>query len=158
MGAPALADTALFSDPRDAQTSADILTVLVDNSTTDTNKVTVSVRVGEFRDGDHLTVYFDTRRQDFGPEYRFGVVQGSEYGYTSMKTWEIWDRFLSGCSNLLELGGDGDEDVIRVAVPRACLGRPDKVRVSVHLQRGYSGEGTHDWAKAWRTWLPWVDR
>jgi len=128
----------------------------VDNSTADRSKVVVRVIQEDVRDGDNISVYLDTRRRDRGPEYRLAARFGSEYTLARLETWTRATRFLD-CRDNITLNESSSTDRTRVVLPRKCLGGPGRVRAAVFVERD-SGAGSHDWAKARRTWLKWVRR
>lgn len=154
--AGAHADVERFTDPRDdTPTSVDIWRVKVDNSTRARNKVIVAVRQDNVRIGDSITIYFDTRRRDRGPEYSISAYVDSEYFMHRREGWARVGRPVPfSCGYSLKIRHD---DRSRAVVPRRCLGHPSKVRVAVKVTRGIPVT-SRDWARAPRTWLGWVAR
>jgi hypothetical protein len=151
----AQADVERFRDARgDAGSSVDILRVRVDNSTIDRSKVVVAVQQKNVRLGDSITIYFDTRRADRGPEYSISAFVDSEY---VMNRHEFWGRVGRPvpfeCGYRLRIRDDRS----RAVIPRRCLGRPDEIRVAVKAVRTRPAT-SRDWARDRRTWLGWVAR
>ncbi|MGH3360169.1 MAG: hypothetical protein ACRDO7_15310 [Nocardioidaceae bacterium] len=149
LGAPADADVRTFKDRRgDVAGSIDITRVRVDNSTKDRQRVLVRVKQRRFEFGDHIFVYFDTRRDRRGPEFRLRAYYASEYFLERMRSWNKRGKSVRcGGAYSLKMGGSG---VSRAVVDRRCLGRPGAIRVAVRT--GRDGPG-HDWARAKQRWL-----
>lgn len=154
IGGPADANVRKFNDRRgDAPRSIDIRKVRVDNSTRHRNKVIVRIKQRRLRAGDSVSVYFDTKRKNRGPEFRITAHYASEYSMVRMKTWTKRDKGVTcGYRYRLRMYASG---VSRATVHRKCLGKPGRVRVAVKTSRDGPG---HDWARAKRRWLGRVKR
>jgi hypothetical protein len=154
---PAQADVRRFIDARDdTPSSVDIWAVAVDNATAHPGKVVVRVRQDDVTFEDSITIYLDTRADDPGPEYAIAGATGSEYYLRRLERWGGPGRLVPyGCGDRLKI--HETIDFSRAVLPRKCIGHPTKVRVAVEVERGYPVR-TRDWAKARRTWLPWVLR
>ena len=150
------ADIERFNDPRDdTPSSVDIWRVKVDNSTRDRSKVIVAVQQDNLDFGDSITIYFDTRGRDRGPEYSISAYVDSEYFMHHREGWGRVGRPVPfRCGYELKIRS---HDRSRAVIPRRCLGYPGKVRVAVKVTRGIPAT-SRDWAKAHRTWLGWVAR
>jgi hypothetical protein len=153
------ADRERFSDPPSPRPRAvDISAVTVDNATRDRRKLIVTTYVDGFRAPgaccrqDTLYVYIDTRPRRPGPEFQ--LFAGQDVVLWRTRGWRAVD--LARC----------DPDFVRLrhgpsryvaAIGRGCLGNPGKIRVAVKVTRN-AAVGSHDWAKARRTFLGWVNR
>jgi hypothetical protein len=99
----------------------------------------------------------DTRPRDPGPEYALTAAVASEYYMRHRERWTGSGQLVPfKCGYKLKID-DRRSERSRAVIPRSCLGNPNKVRVAVKVQRGYPPTSS-DWAKAPRTWLPWVRR
>ena len=155
--AAAFADVQVSTDAHnDTGSSVDIWKVRVDNSTAHRSKVVVGVQQDRVRIGDSIDIFFDTRKRDPGPEFWLGAYVASEYLMRHAERWrDLGPPVNTGCGYRLRINERTDRS--RAVVSRRCLGYPSKVRVAVKVTRGTPGT-SHDWAKAPRTWLPWVRR
>jgi hypothetical protein len=166
----ALAETAAFSDARgDMSQGADIQKVRVANGD---NKVRINVvhrdLVKSFRSGSSIAVYIDTDRTRSGPEYVFqgATFEGGDYALLPAKGFKADGNRqvpLHGGSYIMRL--DYTEDVARIAIDRAVLENPGKVRVEVKtgaelLPEGSTspGENEVDWLGTPESFTPWVAR
>ena len=158
-----VAPTATYADVQvsidahdDTSSSVDIWRVRVDNSTAFRNRVVVGVQQDRVRIGDSIDIFFDTRPRDPGPEFWLGGSVASEYLMRHAERWRhLGPPVNARCGYRLRINESTDRS--RAVVSRRCLGSPGKVRVAVKVTRGTPGT-SHDWAKAPRTWLPWVRR
>ena len=139
-------------------TTADIYWVRVDNATASRQEVRVALRqeniLGPQRFADMLYLYFDTRANRHGPEFMYRV--GNDSALFHMRSWSSRGEQVRprSCG---QAGGSTRHDQWRMNFSRACLGDPGRVRISAHLTRFYPRDSS-DWAKARRTWSPWVGR
>ncbi|UPK74919.1 hypothetical protein MU582_21200 [Nocardioidaceae bacterium SCSIO 66511] len=152
LGAPVDANVRKFRDKRgDAKGSIDITKVRVDNSTKHRNKVVVRVKQRGFRSGGLVEVYLDTKPKRKGPEFRLTGYVGSEYAMRRMKSWKKPGSVVKCPGYAMKMVGKGKT---RAVFKRGCIGKPGKVRVAVHTNRG----NRSDWARGVFRWLGWVKR
>jgi len=108
--------------------------------------------------------YFDTRSKDAGPEFRFTAFNRNDADdrqgsfLLATESWAGGDRVR--CSGALARFTTG-KDKIRLAVPKACLGRPKAVRVNTAVWdvKRYTAKGWKgfpDFAPREKGWYPWV--
>ncbi len=152
MTAPASAAVRTFDDPPGRPGAIDIRAVRVDNSTTRTHRVVVTVPMRSIRFGDGMTVHVDTRPRDAGPEYRIDGLANSEYAFRRTGSWSARGRVVPCDDARFRLAAG--ERRARVVFPRSCLDGPGRVRIAVHAYR----DGRSDWARAARHWLGFVRR
>jgi hypothetical protein len=102
-----------------------------------------------------LTVYFDTRRRNRGPEYAAvgGLFVGTDWQALRIDGWrDRSPQLLMHCDIDLRVRyGRGGTATYELA--RGCLRRPDEIRVSARS----GGPGPDDWAPRHRTFYRAVD-
>jgi hypothetical protein len=164
----AFAQTSVFEDAKgDMKQGADIRKVRVVNGD---EKLRINVRhddlVRSFRSGSSIAVYIDTDRTRTGPEYVFlgATFEGGDYALLPADGFQQDGNRqvpLHGGSYLMKL--DYTEDVARIAIDRAVLENPGKVRVEVKtgaelLPEGSTspGENEVDWLGTPESFTPWV--
>jgi len=164
----AFAQTSVFEDAKgDMKQGADIRKVRVVNGD---EKLRINVRhddlVRSFRSGSSIAVYIDTDRTRTGPEYVFlgATFEGGDYALLPAKGFKADGNRqvpLHGGSYIMRL--DYTEDVARIAIDRAVLENPGKVRVEVKtgaelLPEGSTspGENEVDWLGTPESFTPWV--
>jgi hypothetical protein len=164
----ALAQTSAFADAHgDMKQGADIRKVRVMNGE---EALRINVRhrdlVKSFRSGSSIAVYIDTDRTRSGPEYVFqgATFEGGDYALLPAKGFKADGNRqvpLHGGSYIMR--HDYTEDVARIAIDRAVLENPGKVRVEVKtgaelLPEGSTspGENEVDWLGTPESFTPWV--
>lgn len=148
----ALGVTVGFSDARgDVSSGFDIHRVKVANE----RRVAVTVTHRELRPsgGGGLTVYFDTRPLDPGPEF---VASG---GLAATRDWNVYrTEGWTGSSSIvlcrIDMRVNYTTDTSQFVMDRACLSSPGKIRVSVVA----GGTNARDWAPGFHRFYPWVMR
>jgi hypothetical protein len=167
---PAAANVERFDDSlTDQGGEVGIRWVQVDNSSASLDKIKVLTRIGEIPSEPACCVpiqalFLDTRPNNPGPEYR--VLTGQDIGLYRVDGWHDAGRFIpASCAGSAHYGGyvgaypetGGHYNRILVAIKRGCVGNPGKIRVAVHAY--ISGHPqAQDWAKARKTFLPWLRR
>jgi hypothetical protein len=150
----AYADTKRFPDSASDQPyAADIHTVVVRHA----KRVRVAVHFNDFKITQYstLTIWFDTRPALSGPEFVVILKPESSFTLRTSKAWKV-GKNVPCPMNASFLMGRSEDAVL--AVPRRCLGKPRKVRVSVRSTELYATRVFHDWAPAKRSFYPWVRR
>ena len=106
-----------------------------------------------------LAVYLDTRRNNPGPEYYVsgGLYRGTDWQAARVDKWrDRTPQLLVQCDVDLRLrygrGGTATYDF-----DRACLRRPDEVRVAAKSEAGRRGPTAKDWAPRRETFYSPVD-
>jgi hypothetical protein len=111
-----------------------------------------------FRSGAGMTAYLDTDRTEKGPEFAFtgGLFDGTDYALVRTDGWKLAGHVTNErCSYRMRL--DYAEDVTRVRMSRACLAKPDGVRVAVRAGgQQADGDQVTDWLTGRREWTRWV--
>lgn len=166
----AQANVARFNDSlTDQAGEVGIHWVALDNSTASVDKIKVLTRVGEIPsepDGSPplQQLYIDTRPANPGPEYR--VLTGQDIGLYRVDGWRDAGRYIAAtCGGSAHYGGyvgrypktGSHYNRIFVSIKRGCIGNPGKVRVAVHTYF-HPNRGPQDWARARKSFLPWVSR
>ncbi len=150
--APAAADVSRFVDNlNDAPRRIDVEWVRVNNG----NRIEVTTSVANLRPHriSGLTVYFDTRRRDRGPEYFIagGLVQGTDWQAARIENWRLGNgHLLIRCDSDLRLHYRSNRATFSIA--RNCFHDPRQIRVSV------KGQTTtrRDWAPKRHRFYDWV--
>lgn len=155
---PASAQAAVITDPADdlrgvpQRFSGDIVKV---RTTHGRHNVRVAVR----HDGRGLTdvtlAWVDTDRSNPGPEYQVGAyAETEEATVTRVDDWRRQSGTDVRCPGAAASFGFGQDSApVLLTVPRACLGRPDTVRVSVATEPDYPFRRI-DWAPGVKTFGP----
>jgi len=121
-------------------------------------RVIVMARTGNLLKADYITVWFDTKSGNAGPEYKVVVRANSDdpqlnqigaFGQKGMKV---------PCDGLRVAADIYSSDKMRVSVPCSCLEHPDKVRVSLRGRYIYAQRIVDDWAPAKRKFFGWVNQ
>lgn len=153
VGGAASADVAVFDDAGDVTSTVDILRVRVDNGETRPGQIWVRVVQDDMVIGDEVTVFLDIRPRDPGPEWKVVGRPAAEWGLMRIERWKSVGKEFPCAAGAMRM--NEDTDVTRVILPRKCIdAAPGKVRVAVRVTR--DDPAAVDWAKAARTWLPWV--
>ncbi len=155
--------TRVFGDrARDARRGIDIVRVVVTNAASRSKVfVTLSGRNFKARRAQIADTYFDTRRRDRGPEFRFTAFSRNDRDSHAGRFLLATERWAGGkrvhCTGAWARFNTG-RDKIRLAVPKSCLGRPDRVRVNTavwdvtdYTKSGW--EGRYDYAPAKKHWF-----
>lgn len=155
-----------FSDrARDARRGIDIVRVAVRNAANRSKvHVTLSGRNFKARRAQIADTYFDTRRRDRGPEFRFTAFSRNDRDSREGRFLLSTERWAGGkrvhCTGAWARFNTG-RDKIRLAVPKSCLARPARIRVNTtvwdvtdYTRSGW--EGRYDYAPAKRHWYPAV--
>lgn len=129
----------IYDGPRDARSGLDIRQTFL--SVGEPGRINVRLEGYEFvRERiNTAAVYFDTRKANAGPEFRVRWLlpddgdSRSGVRMAQLDTWMQRGRTVS-CSGIRR-SIDYARDIIRFSVPRACLGRPEKVRWAVDTGR-----------------------
>lgn len=157
---PASAEQASYADPADVGGASlnDLRRVAVNHSA---DRLAVRVKVTDLRRTSEagpagLTIRIDTRSGRPGPEYRLttGLYEGTDYQLMRMRDGKAVGEPLS-CDHTVRLGFA--TDVVRFSADRACLGSPERARVSVKMTDLY--DGSHpvtDWLGEPGSWTSWL--
>jgi hypothetical protein len=159
--ATAAASTTITPDAiGDMAHGADIATVKVVNE----KRVRVVVRTADlvpsYQSGAGVKVYLDTDRSEAGPEFAFlgGMFEGTDYALVRTDGWKI-GKFPTAVNKFYIMSLDYEQDVAKIAISRAALGRPDAVRVAVRTTgEQEDGDIVHDWLGERRELTPWQAR
>jgi hypothetical protein len=146
----AAAETRAFSDPAgDIHSGADVRKVLVRNEA----GVVVTVAHRDLRRAKTpgVGIWFDTNRARSGPEF-LAALNIYETYFWPVRRWKVYGEAPLACP--MSGGLFYKADITRVRVSRSCLGRPERVRVSVSA--GQSSR--EDWAPGYHKFFPWVRR
>ena len=158
--APASAEQASWADPADTGGASlnDVRRVAVKH---DSDRLTVRVKVVDLRRRSDagpagLTVRIDTRSARPGPEFRLttGLYEGTDYQLMRVRGGKAVGEPLT-CDHTVRLGFA--TDVVRFSAARACLGTPQRARVSVKMTDLH--DGSHpvtDWLGEPGSWTPWL--
>ena len=150
--APAAADVSRFVDNlNDAPRRIDVEWVRVNNG----NRIEVTTSFENLRPHriSGLTVYFDTRRRDRGPEFLIGggLNQGTDWQAARIENWRARNRhLLHRCDSDLRHHYQSDRATFSIA--RNCFHDPRQIRVSVKAQT----TTRHDWAPKRHRFYDWV--
>jgi hypothetical protein len=151
--------TSTFKDrARDAPRAIDIVRVTVAKGSK--VKVTLSGRNFTASRAQIADTYFDTRRGDAGPEFRFTAFSRNDGDNREGRFLLATERWAGGkrvnCSGASARFNTG-RDKIRLAVPKSCLRRPKAVRVNTavwdvtdYTSTGWTG--IVDYAPAKKHW------
>ncbi len=150
------ADRAAFSDRADdARPTLDIERVRVNNGKRIVVTTTFDNLRRSFAGG--ITVYFDTRGPDRGPEYRAagGInAQGSDWQASRIENWRARRaQLLLRCDIDMRVSFRSDKATFDIA--RRCFSRPGRIRVAA-LSTGRQSQ--HDWAPRRHRFYDWVRR
>jgi len=154
----AVADTAAFPDQQnDAPPNTDIERVRVANK----QRIIVNVLFDNLRrNSGGLSVYYDTRGTDPGPEYLAtgGLFPGTDFQMSRIERWnDRTPELLIGCDLKLRVNYAKDKATFDVA--RGCVesaGEPQRVRVAAKSTSQDNSE--RDWAPQRRRFYDWVQR
>lgn len=155
-GSPtAVANTMAFvDDSNDARRGIDIERVRVNNG----RRIVVTTTFEDLRRRPAgLTVYFDTRGPDRGPEYLVGGGIGgdSDWQAVRIENWAGDDaHLLLRCDSDLRVRYGRDTATYDIA--RRCFKRPGRVRVGVMSSGNRASQ--RDWAPKPRRFYDWVLR
>lgn len=146
----AQADTRSFSDPKPNLTKVTV------NHSSKTVKITA--KTGSFRLGSYFTVYLDTDRDNPGPEYRNDIYPNSEV--SPLKRVEKFGAkgYPVKCDGLRATADVYGPKEVSLTVPRSCVGKPSKVRVSVRGYYDVKGPNVVDWIPGKKKFTGWVHR
>lgn len=149
-GTAAHADTKSFSDPK-----PNITKVTVKHSS---KSIKVTTKTGKFRVGSYFTVYLDTDPKNPGPEYRNDIYPNSEV--SPLKRVEKFGNKgkTVACDGLTAKADAFGPKKVTLKVPRSCVGKPSKVRVSVRGYYDVKGPNVVDWAPGKKKFTGWVHR
>jgi hypothetical protein len=139
--APASANTQSFDDIHgDAPAYIDILSVTVDNATSRSDQVRVTVRQRQLSSAkpSEILLYIDTKASHPGPEFRYAALYQSEYGFQRMKDWNKEGAWISTCRDKIRVRLRALSDSTVFFIPRSCLDDPGKVRVAARIRCGDS--------------------
>ena len=159
---PAAAELYGIDDPQDTYHGSDIRSLSVKNG--QENLHVVSIHEGLRRDpatGSGGTVYIDTDRSDWGPEYVFvaGYFEGTDYVLRKA------DGFAEGnWGNPVEQGDyimkvNYKRDRVHVKLSRHAIGDPTDVRVAMKASGNRTDGTSHglvDWVGEKRAFTPWI--
>lgn len=152
----AAADTLITTDAKhDVEGGADIWRAKV----THEKRVRVDVKfknlVPGFESSASASIFVDTNKDVAGPEFVLGtgLFEGTDYSLFRAESWKSVGEPLT-CFHKVTL--DYDRNVAHVVFARACLGKPEAVRVAVKSASEHMGETHVDWLKGFRKFTPWV--
>jgi hypothetical protein len=154
------AQTRWFSDAYgDVHASIDLHKVQVAVGSERVPGIKVVVVQRSLRAGDAAQVWFDVDSSNPGPEYRAGWIANSDAGGL-VAVDSFGDRGTAvPCRRMNIRAGEEDPGNFSVLwIPRACLGNPDAVRVSVKTQRDMGHRNATDWGPRAHTFYQWVER
>jgi hypothetical protein len=159
LAAPAVAAERTFADAKgDVAHGVDLHTVKVVNEKNVRFVVQHRNLVRSFRSGAGMSAFIDTDRTRKGPEFIFvaGLFEGTDYTLVRANGWRQGRRVTGdSCSYRMRL--NYADDLTRVRMSRACLGRPDDVRVAVRAGGSRAGgDQVVDWLGGRRDWSRWV--
>lgn len=158
---PATAATSTFTDAAgDVAHGVDIRSVKVVNERN--VRVVIQHRdlVRSYKSGASGVVYLDTDPSEAGPEFAVvgGFFEGTDYALARVDGWKLRHRAVPPQGSY-EMKLDYVNDVTRIRLSRASLGRPGKVRVAVKVSgEQRDGDIVHDWLGSRRELTPWVAR
>ncbi len=147
----AAADTTNFTDSStDAKPAYNIERVKMNNG----HRIFVKASMEKIRkDRGGLSVYFDTRGPDRGPEFvvHAGLSDGSDWQGLSIENWNGDDTKMLKCS--IRLAINYRQDTARYSIARKCFNRPSRIRVAA---RASTKPGNTDWAPKLHRFYDWV--
>lgn len=139
---------------------ADILRVRVVNDPAAQRPIVVRVRLASVRAGDGVLVWLDTDPWHAGPEHLAGGIANSDaLGVARVPGWTGAPKAVDcpAFRMAYDQWRPPPEAVLRV--PRACVGWPGAVRVSVTSRRtAGAGPPVRDFAPARHAFYGWVPR
>lgn len=157
---PAHADTRYFADRvGDTGWAGDISKVKVANSSAGNTRIGVRAQVGEYDPGDLFTFWFDTNRNNPGPEYKVAAYANSD-GPQLQRLEAFGERGRAvPCRGLRATADAFGPEEVSVAVPRSCMGSPRAVGVSLRARyHDDHGQEIVDWAPSERRFYAAVTR
>lgn len=154
----AVADTAAFPDrANDARPNTDIERVRVANK----QRIVVNVVFDNLRrNSGGLSVYYDTRGPDPGPEYLAtgGLSPGTDFQMSRIERWnDRTPELLIGCNLKMRVNYEKERATFDVA--RGCIesaGEPRRIRVAAKSTSQDNAE--RDWAPRRQRFCDWVPR
>ena len=156
--APAAANSRTFHDAAGdtATAQSDLTRVLVRNGGPSGTRVYSSAQVGDLAPGDRTTFWIDTKASNPGPEYKALVLPNSD-GFHLEKV-NSWDGPSPGvqCRGLRARADAAGPDKVSISVPRRCMDRPARVRLSLHVKYSYATRNVVDWGPGKHRWFGWV--
>lgn len=156
--APAHADTRTVTDPNESGTAADTRRVKVShyyNASGVRGRVVVRARVGKVTFGDRFELWLDTPAGPARPGYFAQIRPETEYGpILEVAGWKT--RGKASCSRWEARSVSGDDETVTFSIPRACLGNPRRIRVSLRSVYQLNQGVVRDWVPKYRKLTPWV--
>ena len=156
--APVYADTAAVTDPNESGTPSDTRRVTVAhyyNANGVRGRVVVRARVGNVMLGDRFDLWLDTPAGTARPGYFAQIRPETEYGpVIEVAGWKT--RGKASCSRWEARSVSGDDETVTLSIPRACLGNPGRIRVSLRSVYQFNQGVVRDWVPKYRTLTPWV--
>lgn len=160
-GAAAAATTTVTPDTvGDMAHGADIETVKLVNDKRVRVVIKTADLVRSYKSGAGVKVYIDTDPTDAGPEYALlgGMFEGTDYALVRTDGWKV-GKYPTAVNKFYIMTLDYENDVARIGISRAALGRPDDVRIAVRTSGEQNdGDFVHDWLGERRQFTPWVAR
>ena len=164
LAGPANAERHAVNDGVDTSHGSDVMNASVRNG--NENVYVRSAHYGLRRDprtGSGGRIYFDTDKQDKGPEYVLvgGFTAGTDYVLSETEGFapSQWGEPVQHGDYLMRV--HYQKDRVRVVVSQAALGDPDRVRVAMRVS-GTRTDGTShglvDWVGDRHWFTPWLDR
>lgn len=153
--------TGVFTDARGEQPgAAGILRVRVVNDPGTERPIVVRVRLGSVHAGDGVMVRLDTDAWRPGPEYVAGGIANSDaLGVSRVPGWTGKAQWVDCPAFRMSYDQWRPPPEATLRVPRACVGWPGSVRVSVMSLRTARGAGVvRDFAPARHGFYAWVPR
>ena len=154
---PAQAETRTFHDGVKAD-GPDVKWARVNHGKT---RVNVRSDVGVISLGDLYTLWIDTRSSDPGPEYKMEMSPNSDdLGLRAVETFKSRGTAVEDCNFQAQADAFGDTPEIYFSVPRACIGNPKKVRISLRARfmDPEDSSYSYDWLPKARAFTGWVAR
>ena len=151
-------------DPQDTFHGSDIRTLSVKNGRG--NLHVISGHEGLRRDprtGSGGTVFIDTDRDDWGPEFAFvgGFTRGTDYTLVETEGFHhtSWGDPVEHGDYIMDVRYKRDS--VKFTMSRHAIGDPTKVRVAMKAS-GQRTDGTRhdlvDWVGQKRDFTPWIDQ
>ncbi len=161
LAGPAVAAERTFGDEKnDVRHGVDIESVTIVNEKNVRVVVHHKDLVRSYKSGAGMTAWVDTDPGNEGPEFAFaaGLFEGTDYVLVRTDGWKLRHSAAPlRCS--YEMNLDYAEDVTRFRMSRACLDRPDRVRVAVRAAgQQKDGDQVRDWLGGPRQFTAWVGR
>lgn len=164
LAGPASADLYGIDDPQDTNHGSDILAMQFRNGADNVHITTYHLGLRKDpKTGSGGSFFIDTDRHDKGPEYVLagGFFEGTDYVLVETEGFDAdkWGDPVENGDYTMRV--NYKKERVHVAISRAALGNPGKVRVAVRAS-GTRTDGTStgltDWVGKRREFTPWLKR